>query len=190
MPLPQRLSTALKEWHIVCRALASGTQILLLRKGGIHEVEGVFQLEQSAFFLFPTYLHQNREMLKPAELPHLDLRPAEPAEIVLDSAASVTDIFRIDRRAQIDAIDDAHIWTAPYIDLRFNYKPHNPLHLIVLRAYRLAAPITIPNAAAYAGCNSWVPLEHALATTDAAPALDDDAFLARRDSLLSRLNSA
>ena len=33
-------NAALKEWAIVCKALAEGRQILLIRKGGIEEIKG------------------------------------------------------------------------------------------------------------------------------------------------------
>ena len=42
--LPENRS-ALKEWAVVARALGSGRQTLLLRKGGIHERRGEFEVE-------------------------------------------------------------------------------------------------------------------------------------------------
>jgi hypothetical protein len=53
------LSIALKEWATLCRALETGRQIILLRKGGIYESAGEFEVEHRRFLLFPTYLHQN-----------------------------------------------------------------------------------------------------------------------------------
>ena len=46
MPLSDHLTIALKEWHAVCRALASGRQTILLRKGGIYESSGEFVLQR------------------------------------------------------------------------------------------------------------------------------------------------
>ena len=37
---------------------------------------------------------------------------------------------------QMDALDGEHIWTAPLIDMRFNYRPQNPLYLLLVRAFR------------------------------------------------------
>src|SRR5437762_3589694 len=37
MAWPSSLQVALKEWASVCRALERGTQVILLRKGGIYE---------------------------------------------------------------------------------------------------------------------------------------------------------
>ena len=60
------LRIALKEWAVVCRALADGRQSLLLRKGGIAETGGQFQIEHSRFWLYPTYVHQQAEGIIPA----------------------------------------------------------------------------------------------------------------------------
>ena len=67
MAWPTSLQVALKEWATVCRALESGRQIILLRKGGIYEAAGEFEVEHREFLLFPTYVHQNLKMLKPSE---------------------------------------------------------------------------------------------------------------------------
>ena len=90
----------------------------------------------------------------------------------------------------MDALDEEHVWTAPLLDMRFNYKPENPLYLLLVRAYRLHEPVTITNTPAYAGCKSWVPLEQAVPTGDALPVLDDVRYEFRRKTVLKRLNSA
>jgi len=187
MPWPTTLSVALKEWATVCHALDSGRQLLLLRKGGIYESAGEFELEHRHFLLFPTYLHQNTKMLKPEAQAGLQPATAEPSTIRLFAAGVVTDIVPIASRTQIDAIDEEHVWTSPLIDMRFNYRPENPLYLLLVRAYRLSHPMTIENTPAYAGCKSWVPLEREIATADALPVMDDDHYETRRSSILHRL---
>src|SRR5881394_3826547 len=83
MQLPNQLNVALKEWASVCSALQEARQIILLRKGGILEAIGGFELEHPQFFLFPTHLHQNAQMLKEPERKRLVVLKEEPAEIVL-----------------------------------------------------------------------------------------------------------
>ena len=90
----------------------------------------------------------------------------------------------------MDALDDEHIWTSDLIDMRFNYKPRNPLYLLILRGYQLPAAITIKNTPDYAGCRSWVPLESPIATTLSTPALDDASFEHRRALILNRIGGA
>lgn len=185
--LPPTLPTALKEWKLVADALADGRQVVLLRKGGISDVGGEFVLEHDRFVFFPTYIHQNLAMLKPAAQAGFEARSSEPTKVVLSAAGEVTDILRVKDRAQIDRLEAEHVWAPPLIDMRFAYKPEKPLYLILVRAYRLAAPVTIDNTPAYAGCVSWVPLDAPVSTAGAVPALDDDAYAARRERIFSRL---
>lgn len=187
MAWPASLSVALKEWATVCAALESGRQSLLLRKGGIYESAGEFEVENRAFFLFPTYLHQNLRMLKPEVHPGFEPKTAEPDQIRLSAAGVVTDIIQLSSRVQMDALDEEHIWAAPLIDMRFSYKPENPLYLLLVRAYRLHEPVTIANTPAFAGCKSWVPLEQPIATGDALPVLDDLLYEFKRKAILGKL---
>jgi hypothetical protein len=187
MAWPISLQTGLKEWATVCRALETGRQMLLLRKGGIYESGGEFELENPQFLLFPTYLHQNRDMLKPEAQAGLATVTAEPNKIRLSAAGVATDIIRLARRGQMDAIEAEHIWAAPLIDMRFNYKPENPLYLLLVRAYRLAHPETIENTLAYAGCKSWVPLDSAIATDHSTPVLSDQEYEIGRQRILQAI---
>jgi len=190
MSLSPELKVGLKEWASVCSALASGRQMVLLRKGGIHESDGEFELEHPQFLLFPTYLHQNLRMLKSSE--HADFEPAssEPSHVTLSLAGEVTSIIQLHSRRQADALDAEHIWTAPLIDMRFDYRPQNPLYLLLVRAYRLMNPITVEITPAYAGCKSWVPLEQSLSTADVRPALALDEFERRSASIHALLARA
>ena len=190
MSLPTSLPVALKEWATVCRALETGRQIVLLRKGGILEAIGGFELENPQFLLFPTHLHQNLGMLKPEAHAGFETHTAEPERITLSAAAAVTDIVRLRSRAQMDALDEEHVWTPPLIDMRFNYRPANPLFLLLVRAYRLRQPVTIDNTPEYAGCKSWVPLDAPVETAGATPALQDAAYQSRRTTILERIGSA
>lgn len=185
MAWPESLDVALKEWAVVCSALESGRQMILLRKGGIYESAGEFELEHPAFLLFPTFLHQNPRMLKDEARAGIEPRNAEPSEMHLSAAGVVSDILPVRDRAQIDALDEAHIWSAPLIDMRFGYKPQNPLYLLLVRVYRLVNPVTIANTPAYAGCKSWVPLEQSVTTMGAAPVLGEEEYERRRKRVMN-----
>ena len=187
MNWPNDLNVALKEWASICDALGSGRQIILLRKGGIYESAGEFEIEHRQFLLFPTYLHQNATMLKASE--HAALKPmeAEPARIAISLAGEITDILPMSNRPAMDALDEEHIWTSKLIDMRFNYRPENPLYLLLVRAYRLGKAVVIDNTPAYAGCKSWVPLDRAVETKDAAPVLDDSEYLRRTQMIIENL---
>ncbi|MDB5173544.1 MAG: hypothetical protein JWN51_2317 [Phycisphaerales bacterium] len=187
MAWPSSLQVALKEWATVADALESGRQILLLRKGGIYESAGEFEVENREFLLFPTYVHQNLKMLKDEAHAGFEARTAEPEQVRLSIAGVVTDIIQLASRRQMDALDSEHVWTPPLIDMRFNYRPENPLYLLLVRAYELHEPLSITNTPAYAGCKSWVPLDEPIPTGDALPVLDDVKYEFGRKSILGRL---
>ena len=163
--------------------------MILLRKGGIYESAGEFEIEHRRFLLFPTYLHQNTEMLKPGEHAALNPIKAEPDKIAISFAGEITDIIPMTNRTAMDALDNEHIWTSKLIDMRFNYRPENPLYLLLVRAYRLGNVVTIDNTPAYAGCKSWVPLDRAVETRDAIPVLDDSEYSRRTQMITRRLAS-
>ena len=55
------MRTAFKEWVVICRALGTGRQVLILRKGGIGEEAGTFRPEHCEFLFLPTGFHQSPE---------------------------------------------------------------------------------------------------------------------------------
>jgi len=173
------LDIALKEWSIVCDLLLEGSLALLLRKGGIHESggPGVFELEHPRFLLYPTWAHQKPEMIRPGFRGRVQVQ-AEPGAVTLAGLAEVSRIWPVKDRAAFDHLEDLHCWTAQQIDMRFNYKPENPLYLMALRVYRLKQPRTLANIADYGGCKSWVPLTpgDAVDDTGATAVLDDAVF--------------
>ncbi len=174
----------------MCRAVEAGRQILLLRKGGIYEAAGEFEVEHREFLLFPTYIHQNRAMLKTSEHASLQEHSSEPEQINIAAGAAVSDIIQLQDRRQMDALDEEHIWTPPLIDMRFNYRPKNSLYLLLVRAYRLHQPVTIVNTPAYAGCKSWVVLDQPVETGGVTAVLDDVKYEHRRAEILGRLDHA
>jgi hypothetical protein len=186
------LDIALKEWAVVCDLLLDGKLAILLRKGGIHESggPGVFELEHPRFLLYPTWAHQKLEMVQPRFHSRVQVQ-AEPGTVTLAGMAEVGRIWQVQDRAALDLIENLHCWTAAQIDMRFHYKPENPLYLMALRVYRLTRPKTVANTAAYGGCRSWVPLAPAdvVDETGAMPVLDDAAFAARVESVQGVLTS-
>jgi hypothetical protein len=189
MAMPTHLNVALKEWKTVCDALGSGRQIILLRKGGIYEAAGEFEIEHRQFLLFPTYLHQKPEMLKTGEQEKVSSVSAEPAHITLEFAGEITDIIPMPKREAMDAIDDQHIWAKPLIDMRYAYRPENPLYLLVVRVYRLEHAVTIENTPAYAGCKSWVPLGDSVDVKSARPVMDETDFESMCERILLKIKA-
>jgi len=65
------MAKAFKEWQVVCDALATGRQCIILRKGGIHEGRQGFSFAEEAFFLFPTRFHNQKDFVKEGEVSSL-----------------------------------------------------------------------------------------------------------------------
>jgi len=170
------LSIALKEWDLVISELLAGRQVVLLRKGGILEAENQFELEHRRFLFYPTFIHQDPRMVKPAFRERIRTLPAEPEVLEIRGYGEVARIFEVPMpekvgREQLAALEDLHVWDKPLIDMRFAYRPEKPLYLVVIRAYALPEPVSIANTLSYAGCKSWVPLEEEVDISGATPAL-------------------
>lgn len=173
------IDIALKEWAIVCDLLLDGSLAILLRKGGIHEMggPGVFELEHPHFALFPSWAHQKPEMIKAKYRSRVNVL-AEPATVPMAGAGHAVHIWRVPSRQAFDSLDDLHPWSEAQVDMRFNYKPQNPLYVMAVRAFTLPEVKVVANVPAYAGCKSWVPLSPAdeVDDTHAKAVLADDAF--------------
>ncbi len=170
------LQHAFKEWAVICRALAEGRQALILRKGGIAESSGEFQVEHRRFWLFPTYLHQEPAGLQEAAWPLLETVETErpPAGVVrLSHFAEVDGIYRIRALAPALLLSHLHLWSAETVARRFAYRVPE-LWVLPVRVWRAAAPAELPDTAYYQGCRSWVELERALPTEGATPVLPED----------------
>ncbi len=178
-PPPTRLLYGLKEWSIVCDLLLEAKLALLLRKGGIHESSGpgVFELEHPWFALFPSWAHQKPEMIKPEHRGRVTVL-AEPPVIPIPGFGNAARIWQIKSRDRFDRLENLHCWTQAQIDMRFDYKPQNPLYLMAVRIYRLPKSVSVPNHTEYAGCKSWVPFRPSeeQETQGSTPVMSDDAF--------------
>jgi len=183
------LKYAFKEWAVICQALGEGRQALILRKGGLAEATGEFELEHTRFWLFPTYVHQQREGIKPEAIPLLEEveshRP--PAGTIrLSHFAEVAGIYHLRDMVGALRIRNLHLWSDETVQARFRY--HRPgLYVLPVRVYQAREAIEIPDAASYAGCRTWVELERELPIEGATPVLSDqdfDDFRRRLDQLL------
>lgn len=181
---------ALKEWAVVNKALDQGEQIFLFRKGGIWEEEGEFVVRHPEFFLYPTYEHQRSYYLK-EEYQHIygDLLGAVTPQdrLVLENYALVEEVICPQDVEKIKALSKLHIWSRDYVDMRIRYKKTLPLHILLLRVYRLPQPWWIDITERYAGCKSWVELDIQLSTSGAIPVLDEDTFQAKVETLRTLL---
>ena len=180
---------ALKECAACIDALASGEQLILVRKGGLHEETREFRLEEQSFYLYPTYEHQRADLVKPAwrdkvaattegmELP--------PREVTITHLAHVVDDITVKDDGEIlSRLDEFHILTPDYAEKRLQWQSNNPLHILIVRAYQLSEPRTVRVEDEYLGCKSWLFLQEPIENIDLTPVVPDVIFQAERERIL------
>jgi len=169
---------ALKEWAVVCRALAVGRQSLLLRKGGIHDPGGSFQLAHHEFWLYPTYEHERRDALadEADDLWQPTLAEQPPSGTVrIGLYAVVEEEFTVTDPAGLIGLDGLHVLSQNTVLDRFNYRAAG-LFLLSVRVFTRERPCEIQEHPSFAGCRSWVDLGAPLSTAELTPVLDERRF--------------
>jgi hypothetical protein len=159
-------STALKEWAVICRALETGRQTMLLRKGGIAEGAGGFRAEHDRFWLYPTQFHQTADQLAPEFAPLLnevDELQTASGQIVVRALAEVAHVQYLSSLDQALALRGLHGWTDDVVRQRFHYKQPG-LYLFVLSVSLADQPTLVTESATMAGCKSWVELPQKIST--------------------------
>lgn len=179
---------ALKEWAAIEDALAGGRLTVLVRKGGIYEKRGGFEVENREFWIFPTGWHQNEHELSPGFRAHLGDTPRfPPGEIPLRVHCVVEDAIRVESLEALQRLGDLQPFSADTLRARFEYRGRPYLHVLVVRAHVLPQARIIPNTTGYDGCVSWVRLDAPVSTDGAVPAVDDAEFARIRSAVLDRL---
>lgn len=153
------MALAFKEWSYIVDALGKGLQSVILRKGGIAEDEGEFELKGNKFLLLPTLFHQAETMIKPEWLPRLDGdRHHTPDGLVhIEYFAEVAMQQQITDWNVLQKLDGQHAWAEAIVKERFE-RWERKVSLIVVQVYKLANPFTIEMLPEYGGCKSWIDI--------------------------------
>ena len=190
------MPVAFKEWAVTVRALAEGEQLLTLRKGGIREEHKHFEIEHDRFFLYPTFDHQRNDLVRESHMPELgraleegvwpDGEPParallqdggipQPDRVRIRAWAEVAASYLITDPRAVDALSPYYIWTTDYAEKRLEWKRRHPMHVILLRTYRIPRPVTVKVRPEYLGCRSWIELHREL-PFEGTPVLSDEEF--------------
>ena len=172
---------AFKEWQVVCEALASGRQAILLRKGGIHEGRQGFSFAHDSFFLFPTRFHAQGGQVREGEVKPLpEWQPGDRLRITHHAearwAVTLTDWQRV------AALEPFHIYSESTVRERFDWQgkgmASGSIHVALVRVRALAEPWELTYETAFGGCRSWITLPDPPAgwRESARPVLEDEAF--------------
>lgn len=179
MLLPPTCDLALKEWAVAVDALATGKQIVALRKGGIHKEDKDFRIVHPEFLLYPTYEHQKAELLKDAYHADLERTLSEndvPGLVTLGYWCQVTEKYQVSDQDVVESLAPYHIWTSDFAQTRLHWRPKQPLTVALLRVYSLLQPQALPILDEYSGCKSWVELGQDVPLGNLTPVVSDDDF--------------
>jgi hypothetical protein len=169
MKLPNH--TSLKEWSSAIDALGRGEQILLIRKGGIADPK--FGVEAERFYLFPTYFHEGQS--------------EPPATVTITHWCEVVRTWRVRELETLFRLEPLVVFGRAALEERYRFRPDQAAHVLAVRTYALAQPVTIANKPEYAGCRSWISVDDEI-ETDGSVAVLSEAELQRKidevDSLL------
>jgi len=155
------MAIAFKEWALVCEALGSGEQSVLLRKGGIAEGKGGFGFDHDEFYLFPTWFHGQVEKIRKADVA---LPEQAPDQLTVSYAAHLEWSGRIADKETAHRLSELHVLDASVIEDRFVYDTGsgslggNGINVAFVRVYRLEPATTLPLSKEFGGCRSWVVL--------------------------------
>ncbi len=182
---------AFKEWAVIVDALGTGRQILILRKGGISEGQGGFQVEHPEFLLFPTLFHQQRDSVLPEAQARFDQLVFPSPEILrIEYFCRVASWRRLGSLAAAQQLEGRHVWKREVIAERFEWGRSKVIFALAVRTYRLRERIDLPMAASYAGCKSWIELEKDIDVSGAEPVLSDAEFAVRLKCFEGSLDTA
>jgi hypothetical protein len=177
------VNMAFKEWAVVCEALGSGRQSVILRKGGIAEGSDGFAFSHWEFFLFPTRFHETVE--KTTLPPGFALPPEREGEVEIRFTAKIEWTCFLSDSERLEALGDFHILRDEVVEERFRFGEPPGIHVGFARVYRMSFPWVLPMEKRFGGCRSWVelPAAHEISMT----AVLSDEEHDRRNGLLRGL---
>lgn len=189
VPPPDHVErSALKEWAVLCDAMARGEIIAMVRKGGIREQRAGFSVRHERFLLYPTYFHEKIAELQPRFASRVATtdRPAE-GTIRIAHVAQVAAVWHVRDLERLRAIESHHGLAWPAVVSRFEYRGRPEVRVVAVRVARLPVVHGVEETRRYRGCVSWVELDRAIDVAGAHPVLDANASAARLDQLTGAL---
>ena len=149
---------SLKEWAVIVSALENGDQTIILRKGGILDVESGFRIESKKFLLYPTQEHQEHSHIKPQFFKYLEdvkSNPTKEGFNRITSYAEVLEETNVSSDEIIKKLSAYHILSESYIKERRDWQPEKPMRIAFLKIYKIP-PFNTPIKSEYQGCKSWI----------------------------------
>lgn len=201
------MPVAMHEWAVTVRALAEGEQLLLFRPARDGEDPEDFCLEHESFFLFPTFEFERNDVVREAHVPELrraleegvwpDGDPPvraltqpggipQPERVRVRAWAEVAAQYTVREPRAINDLSPFYVWTTDYAQKRLAWRPRQPLHVILLRTYRIPRPVTIRMRGATPLGGPWMEIAREL-PFEGTPVLSDEEFGFVRDEIESKV---
>ena len=158
---------ALKEWSTTAEALGKGLVTAIWRKGGIDDNPSIrakyesFEIKHTNFVFFPTYTHENLEKIKREFyfLYEQSNSVRKEIDIRIKYWAEIHEEIAVEKIDQLLNLSNELVNSTEHLVSSWNLHPSHSGKLIILRVYKLANPIIIPNSEEYKGCKSWVEIK-------------------------------
>ena len=100
----------------------------------------------------------------------------QPERVRIRAWAEVSASYLITDPRAIDALSPYYIWTTDYAEKRLAWKRRHPLHVMVLRTYRIPRPVTVKVKDEYMGCRSWCEIQRDLPFEGTPVMADESVF--------------
>ncbi|MEY2533272.1 MAG: hypothetical protein QOF29_1182, partial [bacterium] len=148
------------------------------------------------FFLYPTFDHQRNDLVRESHHPELrraleegvwaDGEPPawaltadggipQPDRVRIRAWAEVAGAWTVTDRRAVEALSPYYVWTADYAEKRLNWRRRHPLHVVLLRTYRIPRPVTVKVRDDFGGCRSFLEISRDL-PFEGTPVLSDEEF--------------
>jgi len=183
---------AFKEWQVICDALASGRQTILLRKGGIHEGREGFSFAHESFFLFPTKFHAQLDQVREG-----DLQPEKEWEegdlIRITHHASALFAVTLTDWERVRSLFPYHIYTEKTLEDRFHWEgkgmSSGSIHVAFAKVSELENAWEIPYQKSFGGCRSWLELPEAPEglLDGSSPVIGEERFESLKREILEKI---
>jgi len=187
------MAQGFKEWQVVCDALASGRQAIILRKGGIHEGRDGFSFAHDSFYLFPTKFHAQLDQVREGEFtPEKEWEVGDAIEITHHVRALFA--VTLEDWTQVEAVMPYHIYSEQTIRDRFDWSgkgmSSGSIHMAFVEVSKLKEPWIVDYEKRFGGCRSWFELpEPPVGILDGLkPVIDELEFCKLRDKVAASID--
>ncbi len=100
---------------------------------------------------------------------------AQPERVRIRAWAEVAAHVTITDPRTVDALSPYYVWTTDYAEKRLAWKRRHPLHVLLLRTYRIPRPVTVKVRDDFGGCRSFLEITRDL-PFEGTPVLSDEEF--------------